>query len=58
MVIGNDDAHIHTLGDEDKMSFTKELMLAINAVTAGRIYLSEHTKKQISECSASGVETL
>lgn len=42
----------------DKMSFTKELMLAINAVTAGRIYLSEHTKKQLFEYSASGMETL
>lgn len=42
----------------DKMSFTKELMLAINAVTAGRIYLSEHTKKQLIEYSASGLRSL
>lgn len=42
----------------DKMSFTKELMLAINAVIAGRIYLSEHTKKQLYEYNASGLQTL
>jgi two-component system capsular synthesis response regulator RcsB len=30
-----------------KMSFTKEIMLAISLVTAGRVYLSEHTKKQL-----------
>jgi len=45
-------------GVVDKMSLTKELMLAINAVTAGRIYLSEHTKKQLIEYSASGLRSL
>ncbi|WP_426270095.1 response regulator [Dyella kyungheensis] len=42
----------------DKMSLTKELMLAISAVTAGRIYLSDHTRKQLMEFSAEGAKTL
>lgn len=45
-------------GVVDKMSLTKELMLAISAVTAGRIYLSELTRKQLIEYSAEGAKTL
>lgn len=45
-------------GVVDKMSLTKELTQAITAVTAGRIYLSEHTKKQLLEYSAEGKQTL
>jgi len=36
-------------GIVDKMAMTKELMLAIETVRAGRIYLSEHVKKLISQ---------
>lgn len=45
-------------GVVDKMSLTKELTQAITAVTAGRIYLSEHTKKQLLEYNTSGRQTL
>lgn len=45
-------------GVVDKMSLTKELTQAITAVTAGRIYLSERTKKQLLEYSAEGKQTL
>ncbi|KLD62064.1 response regulator transcription factor [Dyella japonica] len=42
----------------DKTSLTKELMIAINAVVAGRMYLSEFTKKQLLEHSAEGSRAL
>lgn len=45
-------------GVVDKMSLTKEVMLAISAVTSGRIYLSEHTRKQLSEYTAEGAKNL
>lgn len=45
-------------GVMDKMSLTNELMLAISAVTAGRIYLSDHTRKQLVEYSVDGAKML
>ncbi|TCV97796.1 LuxR family two component transcriptional regulator [Luteibacter rhizovicinus] len=36
-------------GVVDKMAMTRELMLAIDVICAGRIYLSERTRKQIEE---------
>lgn len=45
-------------GVMDKMSLTNELMLAISSVTAGRVYLSEQTRKRLVEYSANGAKTL
>lgn len=45
-------------GVMDKISLTTELMLAVSAVTSGRIYLSDHTRKQLLEYSADGAKTL
>lgn len=41
-------------GVVDKMSMTKELMLAIDVIRAGRTYLSERTRKQIENVSIAG----
>ncbi|WP_130617547.1 response regulator transcription factor [Dyella amyloliquefaciens] len=41
-------------GVVDKMSMTKELMIAINSVVSGRIYLSDHTRKQLLELASGG----
>jgi two-component system capsular synthesis response regulator RcsB len=43
-------------GVVDKMSMTKELMLAIDVIRAGRTYLSERTRKQIEGVSMIGDE--
>ncbi|SFS00861.1 two component transcriptional regulator, LuxR family [Dyella sp. OK004] len=43
-------------GVVDKMSMTKELMLAIDVIRAGRTYLSERTRKQIESVSIAGEE--
>lgn len=45
-------------GVVDKMSMTKELMQAIDAVVSGRIYLSGNTRKLLLEASSSGKRSL
>jgi two-component system capsular synthesis response regulator RcsB len=45
-------------GVMDKLSMTRELMLAVTAVASGRIYLSEHTRRQLFEYSAKDAKML
>lgn len=42
----------------DKMSLTRELMAAITSVSAGRIFLSENTKKLLLEHGSAGSRAL
>ncbi|MDQ0008251.1 two-component system capsular synthesis response regulator RcsB [Luteibacter jiangsuensis] len=43
-------------GVVDKMAMTRELILAIDVICAGRIYLSERTRKQIEETAIANNE--